>query len=327
MEAEKYLLGGERLMKGKLFEELIRNILLRIGFSQIKSDGLYIFDGAPGQMIQGIGQAHNADVLLMPPAQTPFYFPSRLLIECKNYEKSIGLNVIRSALGLREDINSFELVDLNVLQARRNHRRKAGIYNYQRYYYQVAVAAFHDFSTAAQEFALAHRIPLISFEKLPFWNTLIPQIDEFCRCYRFERDTTRAWYSDSYYLIQNRFNEIANRMAIAMLDDGQMLFLYSLDEYIGFDENYYNLYWNNDHEYWILQCGKRQYAFQLPKKIREEWLKTSIDDLAKRENALNCKQEYLSHIVVYYNQNGLSKIKMLSINKEQLRAAYNRLKG
>lgn len=314
-------------MKGKLFEELIRNILLRIGFSQIKSDGLYIFDGAPGQMIQGIGQAHNADVLLMPPAQTPFYFPSRLLIECKNYERSIGLNVVRSALGLREDINSFEFVDLNVLQARRNHRRKAGIYNYQRYYYQVAVAAFHDFSTAAQEFALAHRIPLISFEKLPFWNTLIPQIDEFCNSCRFERDITRILHLDTYYLLQKRFDEIAERMAIAMLDDGQILFLYSLDEYVEFDENYYTLYWNNNHEYWLLQCGERRYAFQLPKKIREEWLKTSIDDLAKRENALNCKQEYLSHIVVYYNQNGLSKIKMLSIDKEQLRAAYNRLKG
>lgn len=38
----------------------------------MKSDGLYIFDGAPGQMIQGLGEAHNADVLLEPPAQTPF---------------------------------------------------------------------------------------------------------------------------------------------------------------------------------------------------------------------------------------------------------------
>lgn len=49
----------------------------------MKSDGLYIFDGAPGRMIQGLGEAHNADVLFEPPAQTPFYSCTRLLINVK----------------------------------------------------------------------------------------------------------------------------------------------------------------------------------------------------------------------------------------------------
>lgn len=44
-------------------------------------DGLYIYDGPAGQMIQDLGEAHNADVLLEPPVQTPFYYRTRLLSE------------------------------------------------------------------------------------------------------------------------------------------------------------------------------------------------------------------------------------------------------
>ena len=97
---------------GKAFELFVKRILIHIGFSEVVSDGLYIYDGAPGQMIQGLGEAHNADVLLEPPVQTPFYSKTRLLIECKDYRKKISLNVVRSALGLREDINNFNIVDM-----------------------------------------------------------------------------------------------------------------------------------------------------------------------------------------------------------------------
>ena len=33
---------------GKAFEILVKRILINVGFSEVKSDGLYIFDGAPG---------------------------------------------------------------------------------------------------------------------------------------------------------------------------------------------------------------------------------------------------------------------------------------
>ena len=89
---------------GKAFEILVKRILINVGFSEVYSDGLYIFDGAPGQMIQGLGEAHNADVLLEPPVQTPFYSHTRLLIECKDYRTKIGLNTIRSVLGLRRTL-------------------------------------------------------------------------------------------------------------------------------------------------------------------------------------------------------------------------------
>ena len=57
---------------GKLFEIFVKRILMNIGFMEVNSDGLYVYDAAPGQMIQGLGEAHNADVLLEPPVQIPF---------------------------------------------------------------------------------------------------------------------------------------------------------------------------------------------------------------------------------------------------------------
>ena len=155
---------------GKAFELFVKRILIHVGFSEVVSDGLYIYDGAPGQMIQGLGEAHNADVLLEPPVQTPFYSKTRLLIECKDYRTKISLNVVRSALGLREDINNFNIVDMAELETRRRQNRRATPSVFDRYSYQVAIAALAGFTAQAQEFAAAYRIPLVEFNKLPFWN-------------------------------------------------------------------------------------------------------------------------------------------------------------
>ena len=123
------------MTKGKLFEILIKKLLMNVGFKEVPSDGLYVYEGAPGQMIQGLGNVHNADVLLEPPVQTPFYTLSRILVECKNYATPVNLNVLRSALGLREDINNFNIVDTNIM-----NKRKRGIFaitdNINRYNYQ-----------------------------------------------------------------------------------------------------------------------------------------------------------------------------------------------
>lgn len=90
--------GNDCYMKtGKAFEIFVKRILMNVGFLEVESDGLFVFDGNSGQMVQGLGEAHNADVLLEPPVQTPFIYRTRLLIECKDYSKKVGLNTVRSA--------------------------------------------------------------------------------------------------------------------------------------------------------------------------------------------------------------------------------------
>jgi hypothetical protein len=311
---------------GKAFEILVKRILISIGFSQVKSDGLYIFDGAPGQMIQGLGEVHNADVLLEPPVQTPFYSRTRLLVECKDYSKKVGLNIVRSVLGLREDINHFDIVDTNELTARRSQRRRGMVYNYERFYYQVAIAALKGYTVPAQKFAATYRIPLLEFDRMPFWNEFLNLIG----------NGTNHQSDDGNYIEDSRdieveksvidlVDKVGYRMAVAITNSGQMLFLYLIEgEKIKFSNNY-SLHWSEPNLPWELQTEKHKYLFQLPEGILKLWLENATNEIEMKKEAINCKVNFLSNMIVYYTENGHPTIKMISIDKYGLERARKKL--
>lgn len=308
---------------GKAYELLVKQILVNIGFSAVKSDGLYVFDAAPGQMIQGLGDAHNADVLLEPPVQTPFYSRTRLLIECKNYRKKVGLNTIRSALGLREDINHFEIVDIRKLQRRQKQRRSGDLAAYNRFSYQVAVAALNGFTVPAQEFAATHRIPLLEFDKMPFWEKFCELLnrssfDDYCDVQENENMVTDQQ-------IINFANEIGQRMAVAITNSGQLLFLYCISSNTIDFSDFYSLHWENPSLPWTLQSGSYEYSFQLPNSILKRWLESVSSDLDLKAHAIECKADYLSSMILYYKSYDLPKIKMISINESSLNNAKRKL--
>lgn len=310
------------MKQGKAFELFVKRILMMIGFSEVKSDGLYIFDGAPGQMIQGLGEAHNADVLLEPPAQTPFLGSIRLLIECKDYKNKIGLGIIRSALGLRDDINHFDIVDINELNARRTNRRYGLVYDYERFSYQVAVAAINGFTIPAQNFAATHRIPLIEFDKMSFWGRLkwlLEQIDPL--------DDSDLNQNEETQIVELAEN-IGQGVAMAITNTGQLLFLYRVSE-VTENQNYfsdtYSLGWRDPNQPWELISGEQRYMFQLPKSIMRKWLDNTTSDLEMKKNAVYCKTNFMSNMIVYYTQNGKAKIKMISIDKYALDEAREML--
>lgn len=308
---------------GKAFEIFIKNLLINVGFSAVPSDGIYIFDGAAGQMVQGLGEAHNADVLLEPPVQTPFYSLSRLLIECKDYQKKVGLDKLRGALGLREDINHFDIVDVDKLKARRTQSRRKPIYNYDRYSYQVAVASLSGFTNQAQEFAATYRIPLIDFSQLSFWH-------EFCDLIGFR--SVKDNHNDCYvstdiaeWQIEDFAAKIGQRMAIAVTNSGQLLFLYHVNEAEHSFSQEYSLYWSSPDDPWELQTGQQRYQFCLPPRILERWLLSASDDLSLKQRAIACKAAYLSNMVVYYSLKGKADIKMISIDSYTLKEAKRKL--
>lgn len=305
---------------GKAFEIFVKSILLSIGFSEVRSDGTYIFDAGPGQMINGLGAAHNADVLLNPPVQTPFYTPSRLLIECKDYTVKVGLPTIRNVLGLREDVNHFELVDLDEIEARRSTRRTALTHNYTRYYYQVAVASMSGYTIPAQQFAATHHIPLIEFFEMPFWERFARLIQSIPR--RTMSDDEEKWYTDK---IEELGTSIGQRTAIAITNTGQLLFLYNVQKPECDFADFYSLTWENTSSLWELRSGDNNYVFQLPKDIAKVWLNNANNDIELLKSALNCKAEFLSNMIVYYSEYGIPKIKMISIDKYQLLDAMEKL--
>ena len=301
------------MKKGKAFELLVERILIHIGFSNVYSDGIYIYNGVAGKMIQGLGEAHNADVLLEPPVQIPFYIRSRLLVECKDRKNRVGLDVIRNALGLREYINHFNVVDQNKLFARQKQRRGVGIDKY-RYWYQIAVASVSGYTTQAQEFAAAHRIALIEFTRYPFWK-------EFQEVIRFYNRVENIVEEESC-LIQ-KFDEIGKNMALAITDYGQMLFLYHCGTgNIHFPESKCSITYEAGRELWKLSSGNEQYCFQLPKTVMESWLRGFIDELSEKQKEKDYNGSLHSNMVVYFRNNELPEIKKISIAKEELEKAY-----
>lgn len=256
--------------------------------------------------------------------QTPFYASSRLLIECKDYKKRVGLDTVRSALGLREDINHFDIVDVRELMNRRCQRRSGNVC-YSRYLYQVAIASLSGYTHQAQNFAATHRISLIEFDKFPFWSDLtsVMQID-------YGED---AHHRENVLDIEERHvikvaENVGSHMALAITNSGQILFLYHCgNREINFSEESYSIYWEREDQPWRLVSGKEEFLFQLPQYVMEAWLDNSVNELDMRKEAVNCKATFLSNMVVYYMHYGIPTIRMISINKEELENARQRIKS
>ena len=307
------------MKSGKAFEIFVKRLLINVGFREVKSDGLFVFDGSPGQMVQGLGEAPNADVLLEAPVQTPFLHKTRILIECKDYNKKVGLNIVRSALGLREDINHFEMVDVNELSERMSQRRRGIIETFDRCTYQVAIASMEGYTIPAQKFAATHRIPLIEFDKMMFWSEfkeIVEQISINAKLTGKEQEGRILSFA----------NRVGKRMAVALTNSGQMLFLYrEIGEKNTFSEEY-NLYWVSPRLSWKMTSGGNQYSFQLPESIMKQWLDNVTNEFEMRKEAINCKEKLLSNMIVYYIDNNCPTIKMISIDKSKLEEARRREK-
>lgn len=310
-------------VKGKLFEFFVCKLLLFCGFQPITKDGLLIYDGPSGTMIQGLGQPHNADVLLAPPIQTPFYFPTRLLVECKCYDGPIGLPIIRNALGLREDINSFDIVTEDILKSRQSPKSSQKYYSIQRYVYQVAVASLSGFKSTAFPFAQAHRIPLISFSDSTLFDSIRSCISELMfyaqedaqfekellLFLQKEQDTPHGdlFFRHKQKNVLSGFIEqilyFQRRITIGLLEDGTILFLIKSEpgdstKEINQYSDGYSIHWSHQSKAWELHDRKQRYYFELPHEIYKQWKKSAGE---QRRAALSIKRDYFSKIVLFGN--------------------------
>ncbi|MBR2906461.1 MAG: hypothetical protein IKC26_00260 [Clostridia bacterium] len=315
-------------IKGKLFEYFVFRLLVSCGFKPVIPDGLLVYKGGPGLMVQGIGQPHNADVLLTPPIQTPFYYPTRLLVECKCYDKPIGLPQIRNALGLRDDINNFEIVTQAILKNRQS-ARSAGpkFYDMKRYVYQVAVASIDGFKFTAFPFAKAHRIPLISFGSSGLFagvRKVISDLDDFAKentefAHQISSCISDAMMCPEYRIYLNdvdcnewnsyvqEIERIEEFTTIGLLEDGTILFLLQADEK---DRDFYTNYihndgctihWNREQDgSWVLNDRGSIYYFELPTEIYDNWERSAGK---QRRDALRVKRDYFSKIVLFGKAN------------------------
>ena len=311
-------------VKGKLFEFFVYKLLMFSGFKSVVPDKLLVFEGPAGTMLQGMGQAHNADVLLEPPFQTPFYFPTRLLVECKCYNDTIGLPVVRNAFGLREDVNNFDIVTEDILKNRRSsYTTKTTCYPMKRYTYQVAVASLNGFKSTAIPFAQAHRIPLISFGESMIFDEIRNLIEQVEReaiedekisdkiLEYLKEEQSKPYINCDCYYISERFYDFLqevtyfrDKMVIGLLENGTILFMvkekdncsvWITEKQRRYDDGY-AIYWSRESKAWRLYDREQCYSFELPKDIYQEWIESANE---QRKAALDIKQEYFSKIVLF----------------------------
>jgi hypothetical protein len=350
-------------IKGALLKYIVRQLLINCGFTSVKPDGHYVFaqEGNGLFFVNGKGAAHDADTLMDPPIQMPFSYPSRLLFECKSYEKSIGLNVIRNALGLRYDINEFEIVTHETIELRKNnHRENYAIDNRKRYNYQVGVASVENFSKPAFEFAGNNKIPLLSMR----WfltdricnlfhainSEYVGDINETVKenLYSFLKDKRKTNWNQIGEFLDNddvigdiiRYAHIAIRSCmIGLLETGDIIFLFATQQNsfqflnnVGYNTLMGRLhFYENEENVWYLELidneidTRVQFKFFVPERIMKQWSSLQLD----RNQALNIKEQYFSRIFLFQSNQHQSRNRLpfllINIDENWLNNARARL--
>jgi len=325
---------GASQAKGALLEYLVRRLLFKCGFIPVVADNMYTYRRGNLFFVNGRGAAHDADVFMEPPIQMPFIYPTRVIFECKAYSSRAGLPIVRNALGLREDINEFEIVTKESLEKRRNNRRADyAVEKRDRYNYQVGVAGVGGFTRSAVEFATNNKIPLLSLE----WflgpniirqfsridNSYLSAFDEnqkrrifnFLKSeYKPEASQTRHENDIEYPrdiigdIIQS-FTEIENSLFVGLLESGEIIFLRALnEESIYFFEDIQTIprltakihYSRRSPFLWELSVSSGTkttglFEFFVPPGIMRVWQEFNLS----REKAVDLKASYFSRIFVF----------------------------
>lgn len=321
-------------LKGALLEYLMRRLLMGCGFTPVVADNLYTFQNRGLFFVNGKGAAHDADVLMEPPFQIPFSYPTRIWFECKAYGNDVGLNTVRNLLGLRQDINEFEIVTQNTIRARQNNRSQALVENRIRHHYQVGLATINKFTQPAIEFATNNKIPILSLSSIlspgilnqfydinfsfaqrldeGYWNDLLEFLKDRSPTQNKHDTFLNRNFSilreDPIRAILEEFDRLLKHALVGIVESGDLIFLFSKRESAEglFDSllyenrnNRFKLYYEEEkpHSWSIDWNGNNQdrLRFFLPKQIMELWAK-NIDDKVR---TLEMKRQFFSRIIVF----------------------------
>lgn len=309
-------------IKGSLLEYIVRKLLTNCGFSKVLPDGNYVFTDRGLNFIHGKGAAHDADVLMNPPIQMPFSYPFRINFECKAYNKKTGLTIVRNALGLRYDINEFEILTTEQLEQRRNLRRgNLAITNRIRFNYQVGVASVENFTKDAIEFAANNKIPLISLKWLfpvnicnlfheitdNYLNNIFndKQRDNLLLFLKGDNNHKLLFTEQIDSHIKTIIDSLTNfeqRIIIGLLESGDMIFLFSNEN---IDRSYFSenrvinaryYFYEEDINLWTIELNHNlKLYFYLPEGIINIWREQNFEI----REALNIKERLFGKLFIF----------------------------
>lgn len=344
-------------IKGALLEYIVRNLLKNCGFTNVKADNVYSFERGGLFYVNGKGAAHDADVIMNPPIQMPFSYPTQLIFECKAYGATVGLPIVRNALGLRNDINDFEIVTKDSLLKRQNNRRASyAIETRNRFLFQIGVASINEFSKPAIEFAANNKIPLLSLNWFlgirairDFNDIDQPLIDTFNatdieNVYDFLKDRKGNLHDQKYQQAYNFLssdniigdivttaNVTINYSYVGLLETGDMVFLFArtrsedniLNQLTDFSTLKAEIHWFSDRpNVWRLTVHNPRNDNQ--RTDFDFFVPKRIFSHWKKFNldktvALDIKQEFFSKIFVFNQRNNPEiPFSIINIDKEWL---------
>ncbi len=351
-------------IKGALLEYIVRNLLKNCGFTNVRADNLFTFERGGLFFINGKGAAHDADLIMNPPIQMPFAYPTQLLFECKAYGTSANLPIVRNALGLRDDLNEFEIVTRDSLLKRQNNRRAAyAIDTRTRFLYQVGVASINDFSKPAVEFAANNKIPLLSLDWFLGANTIrnfnnINQqlIDSFNQqdiqnLYDFLKDRDGDMYHDKYsrtlsFLrsdniigdIVTAANVTINYSFVGLLETGDMVFLFArsrsedniLNRQNGFASLKAEIHWSSERpnvwELTVYNVNNNNQRTSFDFYVPKRIFNHWKTFNLDKSAALDIKQEFFSKVFVFNQRNNPeAPFSIINIDRQWLENARQRL--
>ncbi len=143
---------SKEALRGYLLEEALAYLIKNTGYTLLvdkSQDERELQKRGNGLVVIGRGGEHQVDVLGQLSWIPTFTFPIRLFIEAKFRNAKTGIDVVRSAVGIIEDLNqNFSPM------------RETGIL-IKRYNYNYALFSTSGFSKDAIKMAIAHRISLI----------------------------------------------------------------------------------------------------------------------------------------------------------------------
>jgi hypothetical protein len=351
-------------IKGALLEYIVRNLLKNCGFTNVKADNVYSFERGGLFFVNGKGAAHDADIIMNPPIQMPFTYPTQLIFECKAYGTTASLPIVRNALGLRTDLNDFEIVTKESLLKRQNNRRGAyAIESRTRFLFQIGVASVNDFSKPSIEFASNNKIPLLSLSWFlsakiiaDFNNIDQPLIDTFNatdikNVYDFFKDRSGDLYSHKYeraltFLRSDNIigdivtfaNTTINYSYAGLLETGDMVFLFArsrsedniLNQINGFTGLKAEIHWSSDRpNVWRLTVYNSSQPNQ--RTDFDFFVPQRIFNHWKQFNldkavALDIKQEFFSKIFVFNGRNNPEvPFSIINIDRQWLDTARQEL--
>ncbi|MCL4339158.1 hypothetical protein M1271_05710 [Patescibacteria group bacterium] len=217
--------GSKSYIKGKLFEKILQLLLIKAGFS---TDVTGMQVTLNQKKLHGRGATYDPDFFKQFSLGIPFINPLMLVLEAKNYNKPIGLKIVREFLGAFIDVSQY--VRINT--------KKFGQLRYDvlfdtRYNYCPVIFSLKGFQKRAKGLMFAHGINFISYENSEIMANILVLLDELVGKINFSR-----FQKEDFQLFEDlqqikNLRSIAKRSGFNIALDNFTVYLNKVNSLIG----------------------------------------------------------------------------------------------